>query len=100
MPDTDLSHDVTNQDTSTTNFTPITNNICQTLNKCFFVIFHFFWSQSIFIIYYITGKILHISYFCCCLRVELENKEYHHGRFQQQSPQHLVDRYAAAVVAV
>ena len=31
--------------------------------------------------------------FCCfcCLRVELENKEYHDGGFQQQSPQHLVD---------
>ena len=29
----------------------------------------------------------------CCLRVELENKEYHHGEFQTQSPQRLVDRY-------
>ena len=28
----------------------------------------------------------------CCLRVKLENKEYHHGGFQQQSPQCLVDR--------
>ena len=27
----------------------------------------------------------------CCLRVELENKEIHHGGFQQQSPQRLVD---------
>ena len=23
----------------------------------------------------------------------MENKEYHHGGFQQQSPQYLVDRY-------
>ena len=29
----------------------------------------------------------------CCLRVKLENKEYHHGGFQQQSPQQIVDRY-------
>ena len=29
----------------------------------------------------------------CCLRVELENKEYHHGGFQQQSPQGLICRY-------
>ena len=29
----------------------------------------------------------------CCLRVESENKEYHHGGFKQQSPQHVVDRY-------
>ena len=29
----------------------------------------------------------------CCLRVKLENKEYHHGGFQQQSPQPLVNRY-------
>ena len=29
----------------------------------------------------------------CCLRVELENKEYHHGGFQQQSPQRLIYRY-------
>ena len=29
----------------------------------------------------------------CCLRVELENKEYHHGEFQTKSPQRLVDRY-------
>ena len=31
--------------------------------------------------------------FCCfcCLRVKLENEEYHHGGFQTQSPQRLVD---------
>ena len=27
----------------------------------------------------------------CCLRVELENKEYHHGGFQQHSTQRLDD---------
>ena len=31
--------------------------------------------------------------FCCfcCLRVELENKEYHDGGFQRRSPQLLLD---------
>ena len=29
----------------------------------------------------------------CCLRVKLENKEHHHGGFQQQNTQRLVDRY-------
>ena len=38
--------------------------------------------------------VLFESCFSCfyCLRVELENKEYHHGGFQQQSPQRLEDR--------
>ena len=34
---------------------------------------------------------------CCLLFLavyeEMKNEEYHHGRFQQQRPQRLIDRY-------